>query len=963
MKKDIVNFYKKKYINFKDIEDKLKPIEISEKKGSAFEYFAFYYFNYYKEKYDVKNIYMENQDKERKIPYEIRNRLKLESSDHGVDGVIETNEDKLIAYQVKFRSSREGLTATELSTFWSESEYADHRIIFTNCTKLPKVSGKKINQSIVSFDNLIDLDTDFFDNLYNFYEKEGLINRVKHKPRDYQKEIIDEVVDKFNYTDRGKLIAACGVGKTLMSLWIQENLNTKNVLYIVPSLGLIGQTISEWTVHYNEEFKYISVCSDKTVTQSNEDNDEVIDDISDASFSVTTSPIEVSKFLSSNSNYKKVIFTTYHSLEVIFSAMMQNPEFIFDIAIFDESHRTAGSKYSTMFTLGLKDDFIKTKKRLFMTATERIVSNRVLQHANKSNQTIFSMDDEDLYGKTLSSINFGEAIEKGIINDYKIVISAMSEDDIKDYDFGSESVIIETGEKSQKSDFNVLLKQIILGKAINDLGIRKVISYHSFIINAKDFIFGYSKNENLCIHPLKEMIFKNNDFDDNSIYTNHINGSMSSGRRKDLLDEFKNSKVGVISNARCLTEGIDVPVVDAVYFADPKNSLIDIVQAVGRALRKPKNQKDNFSYIIIPLIISENDTKIEALKGNNYETILNVVQAMRMQDKRIVDEIDAFNYSNARNRYKKNSPLSERITIHGSDKINIDDLYESICLQISSINSNEDIYGNKKIFWEEEDARTSNIKRVFKSMGDYNLDSFRDSLIKPILNLFENRQVIPYKDVVSGNGHNNRSHTLRFGAIEKQGDNTYLTEIGKDLFKENFDNYDLHTKNQLLKYYSINKAEEFILFPYRTILKIVKETKSLTQLEFLYCIYILRKTTDNEIQSAVENIKYIRDTYPLIDTLNDSNKERVLKLLNAHFCLDLSYKDIWTKKTTAYNQFNYFRNHLLVFKEIFNTSKSGKILINEGSETKIENLLTSSELVESYSYDELDKLRSEYITF
>lgn len=960
MNKEIKEVFQKRHDNLESLESDISKLSNEKLEGDAFEYFSYFYFLYFKDLYKVKKIYLSINDNYTRrhnlqIPQEIKDKIKLENSDYGVDGVIVTEEDEIIAYQAKFRASRTGVTGKELSTFWGESEYADHRIIITNCINLPVVTDKKKKQSTITYSSLVSLGDDFFINLYNFFYNDSPIKKEKFTPKDYQKEIIEDVRKGFQDSNRGKLIAACGVGKTLMSLWIQEELETNSVIYMVPSLALIEQTLVEWSIHHNFEFDFICVCSDESVTN----NDDIVTSVNQSSFPVTTQSEEVSSFLRHKTRNKKIVFTTYHSLDIVVSATMENPEFEFDLGIFDESHRTAGTKSSQMFIYGLSDEYIRINKRLFMTATEKVVSNRIIENAKEAGQVIFSMDDTSRYGETLASINFGQAIEKGVISDYKIAIVAMSEDDISELNIGGVSAVTELGEDDYLTDLGVLVKQLILVEAINDLEVNKIITYHNSVSNAKYFINGNTGLNSLFIYPLKELIQNKTKYNSDAILTGHVNGQMSAGKRKRILKEFERSEVGIVSNARCLTEGVDVPVIDAVYFCDSKNSLIDIVQAVGRALRKSKNKTNDFSYIVIPMIIPQGAEATSAIDYDRYETILNVVHAMRSQDERLVDEINAFNYGHTTGVYTKGG-LKDRIVIYGSDKINLDDLHESICFNISTAKLEYDNDGKEKTVWTGKNARKSSLKRVFKSIADYNLEPLKDNLIVPILGLYETRKTIPYKDVTVGKSHNNRSHTLRFGAIRKVNSNTYLTEVGNSLIQNNFDNYLSLAQSQLLKYHSVNKDDHKILFPYRAILKVIKETSYLTKLEFLFALYTLRSTEISDIEEAVNGVFHIRETYPNIETINSNNQKIVLDMLNTHFDCKFSFNDIWTTKTTTSNQFNYFKNHLSAFEGVIDASSSGIIKMVDGAQSLIEKLLQETSYIERFSYNDIDQLEEYY---
>ncbi|TJX12681.1 hypothetical protein E9840_12285 [Tissierella creatinini] len=560
---------------------------------------------------------------------------------------------------------------------------------------------------------------------------------------------------------------------------------------------------------------------------------------------------------------KKVIFVTYNSLDVIVSAVTSYEKFKFSLAIFDESHRTAGKKESKMFTYGLYDDYIKIEKRLFMTATERLVSPRIRKKAEEFGDIIFSMDDESLYGPVLASINFGEAIEQNIISDYEIILVTIDEVQYDEFKNAQVHSYVEIGDENKNVDKDVLLKQLVLNKAIKDLNIKKAITYHSYVKNAKSFVYG-----NDLIYPLSKILegvsSTNSDY-----YLEHVNGTMNTSTRQRILKEFEDSKIGVVSNAKCLTEGVDVPAIDAIYFADPKNSLVDIVQAVGRSLRKSKDKENEYSYVILPIILPKDASMFSELDNSEFETLHNIVQAMRMQDNRLADEIDALNMYKATGGYGKKPSGNLKIRLMPYSQLSISDFEEGLSLRIAQIN--KDVIGDEKEInnWTEKYARKSNLKRVFKSIGDYNWEAYRDSLVIPTLEKFINGSKI-YSERSSSEikvNNNNISHTRRYGAIIKDGKNYRLTPLGEDLISSNFNNFYDYAKRQLLYYNSENIENNEFLFPYRAILKIIKETLTLSRLEFLYCIYPLRSTSDIDINISIDNVFYIRETYPNIEAL------------------------------------------------------------------------------------------------
>lgn len=956
-KKKIHSLLQNTYSSFPEWEKAVAGIPDATDKGNAMEYLTYFLLKSNAGYYDIKDIYMEDE-----IPETLREHLRLERKDNGVDGVIVRNDGKTIAYQVKFRAEHGVPTAQELSTFWAESEYADLRLICANCSRLPRVSGKKKNQMSLLLDKYMELDKEFFDAFRAYLESDTATPPVAKKASpdgeyQYQQELIDQITDGLSRHNRGKFIAACGIGKTFISMWTHERMHARTVLFVAPSLALIRQTLDAWARNCRIPFRYLCVCSDATVADLEEDALCMVS--ADVDFPVTTRPDDIRRFLESDAE-KKIIFATYNSLDAISNALCES-DAVFDLGIFDESHRTAGTKDSLMFVYGMDDQYIPIKKRLFMTATERLVSPGLRNAADNADRIIFSMDDTAKYGPTLASLNFGQAIEKGIICDYRIVVCTITEKDIAELVSKHRIVTTELGESEVCTSIDALLKEALIGKVMKELGVRKVISYHAYVKNARRFVEG--GRGLLAVGDIIDDIFA--DTKQISTYTGHVNGSMSAGERGEILSAFAARERGLVSNARCLTEGVDIPAVDAVYFVDPKNSMIDIVQAVGRALRKSPSKKSECSYIVLPVVIPENASLFSHIAPSAFDTLHTVIQAMRAQDSSLADMIDEINFSAAAGTLgKSGASLPSKILYMPYSKMEIKNFENSLALRIAEVNKNPAPSAGSGI-WAPlpPKARKSEMKRVFVSIGDYTLDAYLDSLVLPTLRKFPdiNAEVDGSELKFS---HNNVSHAVRMGVISKKGRKYRMTPIGKELLADR-SSYASISKEQLLKYHCTNKESGAILFPYRAILKIFLHFDYITRFEFLYCIYSLRDTGDRAVQTAVERIQYLRDTYPNIDVLNDANKEKLLGLINTKYDVQFGYKDIWTSRTTTYNQFNYFKKHLWVFDNIFISAEKKadkeKIRINPGVQPAIRELLDlTSEIEQAAASGDADRLAKLY---
>jgi len=408
-----------------------------------------------------------------------------------------------------------------------------------------------------------------------------------------------------------------------------------------------------------------------------------------------------------------------------------------------------------------------------------------------------------------------------------------------------------------------------------------------------------------------------------------VDGTMSAGDRNIRLREFEQSSPGVISNARCLTEGIDVPLIDSIYFVDPKNSLVDIVQACGRALRKPRNASKGDSYFILPVIIDSN-TDVNEFDDERFETIHNVIQALRDQDERLADWVDNINIGVARGQ-SGSKMFDGPIEILLPKEFDLKAFADSIQLRIARINREPTT--NEVI---REVIRRSKHQKTFMPFGDYGFDTYLNQLVTPTIEKFENENIELPTEKIKVN-HNNVSHTLRVGLIEKKDDGLYkLTPLGSE-FKNGKISFAEVMKKSMLNFES-KLAEK--LYPYRTILKVLLKVEKFNYIEFLYGLYTIPDSSESSLNESVNIIQEIRKLYPNISILNKENKIKVLEILNKKYGLDFSLDEAWGS-TTSKNKFLYFKNHLALFDEI--KVKGDEIMIQEGSKEKIKELLDTLE--------------------
>lgn len=532
-------------------------------------------------------------------------------------------DDTLTAYQSKFRLDRSDIPSQrELSTFYMVSDRADFRLIIANVEDLPRVVRERKAQGQYLVDSLLNLSEDFFASLqeYVFHEKPKVGPPLE--PRPFQLQAIDAVIEGLRGHPRGQAILPCGSGKTLIGKWIADRLGAKQILIMVPSLALIKQTLEEWYKARGPGFRYICICSDQSVASFHrEDGWEV--DSSDQDFKVSTDPRELAAFLRQSSLLPHVVFSTYQSSAVLVDGLRElaMQKCRFDLVICDEAHKVAGAA-GKPFAQVLDDEKIPATKRLFMTATPRVIAPQYRKNIEEDAAPIVSMDEPEVFGPVFYRMSFAEAIQQNIISDYRVVVIGVSEKEVAELARAGRT--IET-EDQEQWDAHGLAQRIALAKAIGLYGIKKIFSFHNRVAIASEFV---DANRPDSLPAVLDKMSPNLHY-----IAKHINGEMSAGARNRILREFKMSARGVISNARCLGEGVNVPVVDGVFFADSRSSVIDIVQATGRALRIVPGKSR--AYVIIPVLVREEEDAETIIQASRFELVWQVLSAMASQDERV----------------------------------------------------------------------------------------------------------------------------------------------------------------------------------------------------------------------------------------------------------------------------------------------------------------------------------------
>ncbi len=725
---------------YKLIKEKLHAIPNLRHKGSLFEKIS----KQFLQEHDSANEY-------ESIDLWSDFKLRGNKGDRGIDMVITTTSKEYIAVQCKFHQN--SISYNDISTFLSQlqagvGEVRFKKGIIISTSKLTSTALEEIEQ-IRSTGMGIDID--------EITEEDFIYSRIdwekfdptktedeiplcdKKKPRTHQTEAIEKTKEYFSdpKNARGKLIMACGTGKTYTSLKIMEALDPKITLFLAPSIALLSQTFREYAQEKSEPFYASIVCSDNKTGQSkNEDNDDI---------KFSELPIKASTRLedilsvhkkAQKENKRFIIFSTYQSALRIKEAQEAGLNGI-DLIICDEAHRTVGAMYSSnerddknAFTLCHSDENIKAKKRLYMTATPKVYSESSKAKAKESDNAIYSMDDEETFGEEIYTLNFSKAIALDLLTDYKVIILAVRKENLSGVTNSVNKKISQLKAEGTKLDKKLinnefvckivgthkgLAKQDLIvlddeNKEDNDLKSKKdtfvsqrAISFCKSINTSKNIKDSFETIMECYDEELKKKSFKNL-----KISIDHVDGTMNCKDRLDKLEnlnQFEPNTCKVLSNARCLSEGVDVPALDSVIFFDGRSAMVDIIQAVGRVMRKAKNKKRG--YIILPIALEESEIENldEAVNNTNFKNIWKVIKALRSHDPSLVDE----------------ATFKEKIKIFGSDdgKKQNDEktLFDAILLQDladAMYNVMPTKLGDRN-YWENFTKKTGNIARTLNN--------------------------------------------------------------------------------------------------------------------------------------------------------------------------------------------------------------------------------------------------------
>ena len=602
----------------------------------------------------------------------------LPSNDTGIDLVAVTHDGENHAIQCKNYSQDHRISKADIDSFFTASgkSYFQHRIIVATTdhwTEHAYDSLSHQNPPVTVIDrsalenSAIDWD--------NFAFQKELPLKPKKSLREHQKNALSAVRNGLKNADRGKLIMACGTGKTFTSLKIAENIagNGKKVLFLVPSLALLSQSLTEWTQESEYPLHCFAVCSDSDVGKKgkvkNED-DRVQQLNHELQYPATTNANSLIKAINAQSRdlAMTVIFSTYHSIDVIHQAQQQGLG-EFDLIICDEAHRTTGASFDdkeeSAFVRVHNNDYIKAQKRLYMTATPRIYTDEA---KNTEGVTVYSMDDPEKFGEDLYVISFSKAVKEKLLVDYKVLVLAVEESHIHQHLeklFEGNEIAVDDAAKIVGC-WKALSKYGIMDELGDEEPMKRAVAFCQVIekdykgkthkVSSKNIaeifsnvVDAYQKQE---IAALEE---QNPDFKpDNSLLlkceAEHVDGGMNASEKSAKIEWLKAEQEGntcrILSNVRCLSEGVDVPALDAVLFLTPRSSQVDVVQSVGRVMRNAPGKKRG--YVILPVVIPAGIEPDKALEKNeNYKVVWQVLNALRAHDDRFDAMINKMEFDGA----------------------------------------------------------------------------------------------------------------------------------------------------------------------------------------------------------------------------------------------------------------------------------------------------------------------------
>jgi len=702
---------------FQRILDKYRSISHSERdKGNRFERLMQAFLQTYPMyRNKLEHVWLWNE-----FPF----RKSLGGSDLGIDIVAKTYEGEYWAIQCKCYDANTTIDKQSVDTFLTTSarSFQDEngntlRFSFRlwidttekgfNANAAETVLHQEIPFSRFGLVDLINSGVDWEELENGIVGTKALTE--KKTVREHQQKAIDNAHEYFKTNDRGKLIMACGTGKTFTSLKIaeKETGGKGTILFLVPSIALLGQTLREWSYDAEEKINAICICSDSEVSQIKREKDDDTDgfSITELAMPASTSSAEIRKQFRSIKTAKQegmiVFFSTYQSVDKVAEAQIRiGDEATFDLMVCDEAHRTTGvtlkDAIESKFVSVHDNDFIKARKRLYMTATPRIYAESAQAKAREKEAVLCSMDDAEIYGNEIYRIGFGEAVEKHLLSDYKVLVLTLSEEEIS-----ADLQLAIAGKNSEiKMDdaarligcINALSKKTLLdAKMLNETDpepMRRAVAFCQTVKISKQISSAF----NTCKEAYFEMLTPEERETTVNVEARHVDGSMGASIRDMRLQWLKDTpntenQCRILTNVRCLSEGVDVPSLDAVLFLSARNSQVDVVQSVGRVMRRAEGKK--YGYIIIPVIVPAATKPEDVLDDNErFKVVWTVLNALRAHDDRFNATINKIelNKKKPSNIIVTDGCLSDHGSNGGSDET-ISEIERQLSLRFEELQS------------------------------------------------------------------------------------------------------------------------------------------------------------------------------------------------------------------------------------------------------------------------------------
>jgi predicted helicase len=659
-----------------------------------------------------------------------------EGPDIGIDLVAEERDGSLCAIQCKCYADDGSLDERHVTNFLAYADglknknFKNKILVYTgdNLTKHANTLLTKHRCTIIRQEHLRSSSVDWS-------EFPKLRVNDPHKLYEYQENACDDVLKGFETNERGKMIMACGTGKTLVSLHVAEKIAGKGgfVLFLVPSISLILQSMREWSDNANIKHYYVAVCSDKSTGEEGA--------ITELESPVSTDVDTLKPYVKNRPNdAMTVIFSTYHSIEVVEKAMKGES---FDIVFSDEAHRTTGIEDKSFYTRVHNNKNLPSKKRLYMTATPRIYSDKLKA---KTGDALFSMDNEKNYGPEFHKLSFTEAVQKyHALSDFKVKIAIVPADKV-DKDF---QLSVSGDDMSMPLDEKTLLAAVWHGIQYPEDDdkpaqlLQRVIAFANRIDRSQMFA-GEIKDQNDNSRSFENVVqqFNKKMNTGNNVEVQHVDGTHNAIYRREKMrwlgrsHDDKNT-CRILSNARCLSEGVDVPALDGVVFLNPRKSVVDVVQSVGRVMRKAQGKK--YGYVILPVAIPAGITPNEALDNNEtFKVVWQVLNALRSHDEMFAKEINSLILDK---KTENTSSVTDRISVSILDDQNDDgppitDMFDKIksklIQKVGDINYYEKYGAELGTASSTVEARIRNILKTSSPLND-ELSKFHESL-KEIIN-------------------------------------------------------------------------------------------------------------------------------------------------------------------------------------------------------------------------------------